>query len=886
MADLPSGVITMLFSDIEGSTLTLSRLGPRWGEALSAQRAILRSVFAAHDGIEMGTEGDSFFLVFTSARHAVLAAVDGQRRLQQHEWPDSVPIRVRMGLHTGEPQRHEDGYIGLDLHRAARIAGTSGGGQIVVSEATRLLAGALGEQVHVRDLGWHRLKDLSQAEHLFDLVVDGLVSDFPPLRSIGTLANLPTAPTPLVGRDGELAELRAKITDQQVRLLTLTGPGGTGKTRLAVGIAQALEHAFPAGIFFSDLSTADRAATMWLGIADALDAAGESEELPRERALRFLSDRSALLILDNLEQIVDADRVVGELLSAAPAVKVVATTRRPLHLVSEYEHPVPPLDLPARTVSDPAAAARAGAVELFVRRARMVRPSFQMTEANVAAVVELCRHLDGLPLAIELAAARSKLLSPQALLSRLDSTLGSGVVAADRAERQRTLASTIAWSYDLLTPAEQEVFRKLGVFASQCDLAAVEAVLDISGVDPLDAVAHLVDVSLVRIVDGADGEPRVLLLETIAAFARHQLERAGQAQETRLAHARWCSELAKEMSALTTGPRQMEALDRLAGVEEEVRQALDWCLRPIDEVGEERLQYGIALVRAMHPYWYRFGYAAEGRGWASRALEMAGRVDSADTLDVLHALGVLQIQQGDLDPAVQGLQRALEMARRLADGSREARQLNSLGIALRMRGDLDEARQHIELSASIARERGEEMRLSTALSNLPMIFMDAEQWPEALQAARDAVAVSSRLDDDWGFVTDEFNLSMALLYVEGPTAALAHLARLTPRAVALADAELNVSVVEMFAAIHAELGDARMAGQLLAASDKSRKTLGMPRAAPDDRLLERAFNSTGVRSTHEWTSGYEEGRTLGTDAAIARALAASESAEMVADSAE
>jgi tetratricopeptide (TPR) repeat protein len=515
-----------------------------------------------------------------------------------------------------------------------------------------------------------------------------------------------------------------------------------------------------------------------------------------------------------------------------------------------------------------------------------VRPSFTMTEANVAAVVELCRQLDGLPLAIELAAARSKLLSPQALLSRLDSTLGSGVVAADRAERQRTLASTIAWSYDLLTPAEQEVFRKLGVFASQCDLAAVEAVLDISGVDPLDAVTHLVDVSLVRIVDGADGEPRVSLLETIAAFARRELEKTGQDHETRLAHARWCRELAEEMVDQVTGPKQVEALDRIAGIEEEIRQALDWCLRPAGEVGDERLQYGLALTRSMGTYWYRFGYAAEGRGWLSRALKMVGEVDSTETMNLLHGLGILQVQQGDLGPAITGLQRALEMARRLGDRSREARELNSLGIALRMQGELDDARQHIELSASIARERGEEMRLSTALSNLPMIFMDAEQWPEALQAARDAVAVSSRLDDDWGFVTDEFNLSMALLYVEGPTAALTHLARLTPRAVALADAELNVSVVEMFAAIHAELGDARMAGRLLAASDKSRKTLGMPRAAPDARLLERAFDSTGVRSTHEWTAGYEEGRTLDTDAAIAQALAASKSTEMVAESAE
>jgi tetratricopeptide (TPR) repeat protein len=340
------------------------------------------------------------------------------------------------------------------------------------------------------------------------------------------------------------------------------------------------------------------------------------------------------------------------------------------------------------------------------------------------------------------------------------------------------------------------------------------------------------------------------------------------------------------MTDLITGSRQMEALDGIAGIEDEIRQALDWCLRPASEVGEERLGYGFALTRAMSTYWYRFGYAAEGRGWLSRALTMVGDIDSTDTLNLLHGLGILQVQQGELEPAVRGLQRALDMARRLGDRSREARELNSLGIARRMQGELDEARRHIELSASIARELGEEMRLSTALSNLPMIFMDAGQWPEALRAARDAIDVSSRLDDVWGAVTDQFNLSMALLYVDRPESALAHLVQLTPRAVALADAELNVSVVEMFAAILAELGDARLAGRLLAASDAARATLGMPRAEPDARLLERAFDSTGARSTPEWTTGYEEGRTLGIDAVIAQALAASESAEMVADSVE
>ena len=476
MRPLPTGTITLLFSDIEGSTLTLSRLGERWGEALSAQRAILRRVFKAYDGREMGTEGDSFFVVFSSARQAVLAAVEGQRRLQGHDWPEGVPLMVRMGLHTGEPTRHEDGYIGIDVHRAARIAGTSSGGQVVLSEATRLLAGSPDDDVGIRDLGWHRLKDLSEPEHLYDLVVPGLPSQFPPLRSIGAVASLPTGSTPLIGRDGELAELRSAVADPQVRLLTLTGPGGTGKTRLAVAVAAAVEHEFPAGMFFVDLHTADRAATLWLGIADAVGVTGDAEELPPERVRRFLADRCVLLILDNLEQVADADLVVSDLLSRAPRITVLATSRRPLHLVSEYEHPVPPLELPERSAAGPEDAAGSGAVQLFVRRARMVRPGFDVTPQNVVDVVELCRRLDGLPLAIELAAARSKLLTPHALLSRLDHTLASAIPSADRTERQRTLSATISWSYELLTDPEQGVFRRLGVFAGHCDLEAIEAV--------------------------------------------------------------------------------------------------------------------------------------------------------------------------------------------------------------------------------------------------------------------------------------------------------------------------------------------------------------------------------------------------------------------------
>ncbi|MBA2560175.1 MAG: adenylate/guanylate cyclase domain-containing protein, partial [Propionibacteriales bacterium] len=451
MRPLPTGTVTLLFSDIEGSTLMLNRLGARWGEALSAQRSILRATFTEHDGHEMGTEGDSFFVVFDSAQQALEASVEGQRRLQQHAWPDGVAVRVRMGLHTGEPQRHEHGYIGIDVHRAARIAASASGGQVVLSGSTQALLGQLPGRALLRSLGRHRLKDIAEPEQLYDVEVPALLCDFPPLRSLGTRANLPTYASELVGRDVELEDLTGLITAPGTRLVTLTGPGGTGKTRLAVELAARLQDDYPCDTFFVGLHTADRAPLMWSGIAEAVGAVAEADLLPHERSLRFLSDRRSLLVLDNLEQVVDADVVVSQLLNDAPDVRVVATSRRPLHLVDEQEYPVSTLTVPGLQQTSLAEVGASGAVELFVRRAAMVRPRFTLTKDNVDNVAALCRRLDGLPLAIELAAARTRFLAPKALVARLDKALDIAATGNQAPSRQKTLRETIAWSCNLLT---------------------------------------------------------------------------------------------------------------------------------------------------------------------------------------------------------------------------------------------------------------------------------------------------------------------------------------------------------------------------------------------------------------------------------------------------
>ncbi|MBA2774441.1 MAG: AAA family ATPase [Nocardioidaceae bacterium] len=876
MGQLPTGTVTLLFSDIEGSTLLLNRLGPHWGDALSAQRSILRSCFAANDGHEMGTEGDSFFVVFASAHAAAAAALEGQRRLQAHTWPSGVPVRVRMGLHTGEPQRHEDGYIGIDVHRAARIAATASGGQIVISETTKVMLSNLEHEVVVRDLGWHRLKDLAEAEHLFEVVANtaGALPEFPPLRSLGTRANLPTPNTPLIGRERELAELRSLFEREGTRLVTMTGPGGTGKTRLALDVAATLEHLFPHGIFFVQLHTADRAPLMWAGIAESIGANGDVEEHPEERVLRWLADRQALLVLDNLEQIDGADDVIGQVLAQAPHVSVLATSRRGLHLVAEQEYPVAPLALPARSEQTRRVVEQSGAVELFVQRATMARLSFALTDTNTVDVVELCRRLDGLPLAIELAAAQSRVLSPHAMLTRIDERLGLGVTAADRAPRQRSLGATIAWSYDLLDSSDQQVFRRLGVFSSSCDLAAIDAVVGSEVEDSFHNVVRLVDANLVQIVESPDGEPSMSMLQTIRSFARERLEASGEAEETRWRHARWCLSVVVTIDELLKGSMQMSALDRMAAVEEDIRFALAWSLRPASEVGQERTECGLNLLAAMTAYWYRFGYLAEGRGWYERAIAVAGTEDSASVIDVLHGMGIMMLQQSDVSPATQVFGKALKMARRLDDRDRESRESNSLGIAYRVAGNLPEARRLIERSLVLAREVGSAVREATALGNIVMLLVDFGEYETALTAADEAIAADSAREDPWGIAITQANVAMALLRAEGPQRAYEHLADIGPAAVALADAELSITIVELFAATLAELGDATRAAHLLGTADVRREVVGMPRQVRDAEELDLSIGRAKQElTTQEWEAAYADGRRLTIDEVVREALA-------------
>src|SRR5690348_458475 len=581
VSQLPTGTVTFLFTDIEGSTRLLQRLGDRYTIVLGAHRDLMRAAFARCGGREVDTQGDAFFAAFTRAADAVACAVDAQRALARHAWPEGVAVRVRMGIHTGEPMMAGGGYVGLDVHRAARMCAAGHGGQILLSQAARdLVDGHLPPETSLRDLGEHRLKDLQRPEHLYQIIHADLPSEFPPLRTLpGDRHNLPAQPTELVGRDRDLAAIRTLLLGEHARLVTLTGPGGIGKTCLGLHAAGEAVAAFHDGVTFVDLSPITDPELVAPAVAQTLGLREMGGRSPADGLKTHLARRHALLLLDNFEQVVGAAPLVAELLAACPDLAVMVTSREALRVQGEREYPVGPLALPRanggvekqQSAADAATIAQAPAVALFIQRARAVKPDFALTNASAAAVVEICARLDGLPLAIELAAARVKLLSPQALAARLvrrlDLLTGG---ARDLPTRHRTLRGTVTWSYDLLPPSERALFRRLAVFAGGWTLEAAEAVCSSTeatgngeggSTSVLDGLGSLVDKSLVRQQEGPDGEPRFMMLETIREFAAEQLSAAGEAEQPRSGHAGYFLALAEQAAPKLTGPEQKAWLE-------------------------------------------------------------------------------------------------------------------------------------------------------------------------------------------------------------------------------------------------------------------------------------------------------------------------------------
>jgi predicted ATPase/class 3 adenylate cyclase len=615
---LLSGTVTFLLSDIEGSTRLLQELRGGYVDLLESHHRILREVLSEHDGVEIGTEGDSFFAVFPDPRGAVQAAAAIQRSLTNH--PFAAPVRVRMGLHTGQGQLAADSYVGIDVHRTARIAAAGHGGQVLMSEATRALVELdLPADLTVRDLGVHRLKDLAHPERLYQLVMRGLPSEFPPPRSLDARPNnLPLQLTRFIGRHEETSQVKGRLLNG-ARLLTLTGPGGTGKTRLALEVAAETLTAFDGGVWFVDLAPVMNPALVISAIAEVLGVKAEPGRPLQDALESSLREREMLLVLDNFEQVTDAGAAVERLLRAAPRLRILVTSRAVLHRYGEQEFPVPPLDLPdLANLPDLMTLTRYEAIGLFIERATAVKPGFALTKDNAPSVAEITVRLDGLPLAIELAASRVKVLSPQAIVARLSggSTLLTSRVP-DAPARQRTLRATIEWSYELLREDERRVFAQLSVFQG-ASLEAIESVCSPAAGDTLEALEALVDNSLVRQVETGDGEPRFVMLETIKGYAAERLEDLPDLKAiVHRSHAAYFANFAQQQWESLTGSGREPALAAMSADIDNLRTAWRFWVaqRDLDE-----------LHKIVDSLWVLY----DARGWYHATIEV-----TTDLLDVL-----------------------------------------------------------------------------------------------------------------------------------------------------------------------------------------------------------------------------------------------------------
>lgn len=618
---LPSGTVTMLFTDVEGSTRLLDELGSgRYAAALLDHRHRLRAVADAHRGVEVGTDGDAFFFVFEDAADGLAAAAEMQAAVA------GGPLRVRMGVNSGEVLVADGDYVGMAVHKAARICSAAHGGQVVVSDQTRVLAGAA-----LRDLGEHRLKDLTAPERLFQLGEE----DFPPLRTLRH-ANLPVQATPLIGRDRELAELLELAGSH--RVITLTGAGGTGKTRLALALAAELADRYADGAWWVPLASVTDPELVSAEIAAAL---GAIEDLPS-----YLSGRALLLVLDNLEQVIDSAPLIGELLSGARYCAAIVTSRERLAIAGEQEYPVPPLS-------------RHDALELFTTRAREVKPEFEPG----AAIDLICERLDRLPLALELAATRVKLLSEDQLLTRLEQRLP--LLAGGRRdlpERQTTMRAALAWSYDLLSEAEQRLFTNLAVFGGSFELEAAERICDAN----LDVLQSLIEKSLVRHSESG----RYFLLQTTREFALEQFAASDRRDEVRARHAHWYFALG--ISARDNEPERREALIRLRENAADVGLALAWAL-------DHDIPAALPLADALFREWLAAGRIGELGRWYERALEDPDALAPGDRADALAGLGVALEFEEQVEPARRALSEALALYERLGNERGRVRVLNNLG---------------------------------------------------------------------------------------------------------------------------------------------------------------------------------------------------------------
>ena len=729
-ARYPSGTVAFLFTDIEGSTRLAQEHPGTWDELRARHHAVLREAIESSRGYVFQNVGDAFCSAFHTASAALLAGLEIQRQLKADEISSglNVSIRVRIGIHTGKAELQADGdYSGyMTLSRAQRLMSAGHGGQILISLATQeLVRDELPQGITLRDMGEHRLKDLIHPEHIYQVDAPDLPSTFPALKTLDAqLNNLPTQLTPFVGRERETAAILGLLRNPDVHLVTLTGAGGTGKTRLSLQVAAELLDEFEHGVWFIELASITDPELVLPTIAATLKVK-ESAETTIEQALQnHLRNRQLLLALDNFEQVVNAAPKLTQLLNAAPKIKIMVSSREVLRLRGEHDYPVPPLGLPETKRRQTAAVlAQYEAIALFVQHAQAANSSFILDEENASIVADICSRLDGLPLAIELAAARSRLLKPAMMLEKLQNKLDvltSG--ARDLPRRQQTIRGAIDWSYDLLDDAEKVLFARLGIFVGGWTLDSAESVCGGEGsVNVLNGIESLLDKSLIRQMEGRSGETRFTMLETIREYAFEKLSQRDEFQSIQQARTNNIAELLEKARVASGLHEEATWFTRLDDELDNLRAAVEWTLN--------NSQHILAMLGGRIPvYWFSRVNPREPLSWLERALTMQANVPQKDKAYLFNSAGNLYMELRDTPRAKMYFELALPIFHNENDGDGISRVLNNLGNIAWSEKNFEKARELYDESLLYDRE---DRNAFGTLINLGSIAKIQGNWEES-----------------------------------------------------------------------------------------------------------------------------------------------------------
>lgn len=762
--------------------------------ALERHNALLQAAIDSNQGIVFKTGGDAFYAVFASAVDGLQAALAAQRALNSEIWAAEIgTLRVRMGLHTGHAQAQVGDYFGPPLNRTARLESAGHGGQVLLSLATQeLVRDDLPTEVSLIDLGTHRLKDLFRPEHIFQLAAADLPAQFPALRTLDSQrTNLPSQATPFIGRQRELAALSDLLKRDDVRLVTLTGPGGIGKTRLSLQVAADLLDTFEDGTFLIELAPITDSNLVVATIANTLEVSEIGDEPLLKTLMRYLHEKQFLLVIDNFEHVIDAAPVIGDLIAGAPNLKIMASSRELLRIYGEHKYPVPPLGLPEKAQQQTVAViSQYEAVSLFIQRAKAAQADFEITEDNAPAIAEICTRLEGLPLAIELAAARVSLFEPESLLERLSNSLKTLTGGArNLPRRQQTIRNAIEWSYDLLDEDEQILFARLSVFQGGRNIAAAEAVCgpDLA-IDVLDGLESLLNKSLLQSEKGSEGEPRFVMLETIYAYAGERLEDSDQGDQLRKRHAAYFTALAEQASTQLAGHEQSIWISRLTFDYENIRKAIIWTFNGGD------LQTGLRLISALGNYWRFKAQYQESQYWLQIALEFVDQApddvqaqlfssagymawslhDSAKAKPffeksiILHkkldnlaqlandfaSMGYVQFMLSESEKGIETTKHGLALARKIGDKTQITVGLNTLGELYRMQDDYTAAHQVYQECLPITREIGDQLREAMIIGNLAIVAFNLDDFEQARIRGIEAFKLGFKIDNDYLIAED------------------------------------------------------------------------------------------------------------------------------------